>query len=106
MDRPTIGQDEALFPARLVADRLRAVPLRDLCHFTAPRDAETSTIRLAQFYALIRLVPVAVMVNLLAVFAVSLSFFGSIPTWQFVGWPGTMIVLWRKPLDSRAPPDP
>ena len=93
MDRLTIGQDEPLFPARLVADRLAAVSLRDLCHISPPRDSATMTVRLAQFYALIRLVPVTVFVNLFNAALVVMSFWDLVPHLQLVGWYTAMTLL-------------
>ena len=93
MNRQTIGQDEPLFPARLVADRLGPVALRDLCHFGAPRDTAASTIRLAQFHALIRLVPVTVAVNLFNAALVVLSLSKSVPAWHLAAWLGAMVTL-------------
>ena len=90
MERGTIGQDEPLFPARLVADRFGKVPLRDICHFSAPQDVATSTIRLAQFHALIRLVPVTVTANLFNAVVVVAALAGSVRGWQLATWFGVM----------------
>ena len=93
MDRLTIGQDEPLFPARLVADRLAAVSLRDICHISPPHDSATMTVRLAQFYALIRLVPLTVFVNLFNAALVVISFWDLVPHLQLVGWYAAMTLL-------------
>ena len=93
MDRLTIGQDEPLFPARLVADRLAAISLRDICHISPPHDSATMTVRLTQFYALIRLVPLTVFVNLFNAALVVISFWGLVPHLQLVGWYAAMTLL-------------
>jgi diguanylate cyclase (GGDEF)-like protein len=93
VERLTIGQDEPLFPAVLVADRLGRVSVIDLCHFSAPHDAATHSIRLAQFYALIRLVPVTVAVNLFNALIVAVSLAGTVPAWPLAGWLCAMTIL-------------
>jgi diguanylate cyclase (GGDEF)-like protein/PAS domain S-box-containing protein len=93
VDRLTIGQDEPLFPARLVADRLAAVSLRDICHFSPPHDSATVTIRLAQLYALIRLVPFTVLVNLFNAALVVIAFWDLVPHLHLIGWYSGMTIL-------------
>ena len=88
-----IGQDEPLFAARLVADRLGQISIRELCHLSPPSDAAAQTIRTAQLYALVRLVPVTIGVNLLCAFVLALALFGTAPTVELCGWLAAMTAL-------------
>jgi diguanylate cyclase (GGDEF)-like protein/PAS domain S-box-containing protein len=93
VEQQIIGQDEPLFPARLVTDQLSSISLRELCHFATPGDAATQTVRLAQLYALIRLVPVTVAANLFNACIVAAALFGSVPTLPLATWLGTMLAF-------------
>ena len=75
-----------MFAERLIIERFAPISIRELCHLTPSRDVVTKTIRTAQLYALIRLVPVTVGVNFFNAIIVATALYGTVADGPLFAW--------------------